>query len=62
MTTTTTLRRDPNEHRELTIRQKLSERILELFHIEHRSTFAIAVELFLTEDEVCGVLNEMERR
>jgi len=55
-------RRDPNERRELTIRQKLSERILELFHVKGHSTFAIAAELRLTEDEVCRVLNDMERR
>jgi|GEM_PF-5454499 hypothetical protein len=55
-------RHDQTARRELTIRQRLSWRILELFHVEGRSTFAIADELFLTEAEVCSVLNEMERR
>ncbi|MBP1850532.1 hypothetical protein [Rhizobium halophytocola] len=55
-------RRDPNTARQLIIKRQLAEAILEAFHSEGCSTTTIAARFALSEAEVCGVLNEMERR
>lgn len=45
----------------LLAKQARMERVLHLFHVEQLSTWCIAERLNVSEDVVCGLLEEAER-
>lgn len=45
----------------LLVKQAKVSRILELFHGEQISTFCIAERLNMSEEEVCALLDEVDR-
>lgn len=45
----------------LLIKQARMERVLELHHRQGLSTFCVAAELKISEEEVCAILEEAER-
>jgi DNA-binding transcriptional regulator LsrR (DeoR family) len=45
----------------LLVKRARFARVLELHHVQGLSTFCVAAELKMSEDEVCAILEEAER-
>lgn len=46
---------------ELLVKQARFARVLELHHVQGLSTFCVAAELKMSEEDVCAILEEAER-
>lgn len=46
---------------ELLVKQARMARVIELFRVQHLSTYAIGKELEISEEQVCALLDDAER-